>query len=95
MFVEDLYNEIRLLMNQGQSQYFSPDDVMVDMSDFGSVSTELPYLGVIPGSGPRLAANTLETCSPAVRDAYFMLNPEERSTLGKGFVKFVKKNWKL
>jgi hypothetical protein len=32
MFVEDLYNEVRLYMNQGQSQYFSPDDVMIALN---------------------------------------------------------------
>ena len=32
MFVEDLYNEVRLYMNQGQSQYYSPDDVMVALN---------------------------------------------------------------
>ena len=32
MFVEDLYNEVRLFMNQGQSQYYSPDDVMIALN---------------------------------------------------------------
>lgn len=32
MFVEELYNEIRLYNNQGQSQYFSPEEVMLALN---------------------------------------------------------------
>ena len=52
--------------------------------------------GPIPGNGPQLVSNvpnTLETCTPEVRDAYYMLNPDQKPTLIKKFIKFAKKNW--
>jgi len=38
-------------------------------------------------------ANSLETCSPAVKEAYYKLNPSQRPTLLNKIVKMYKKNW--
>lgn len=56
-------------------------------------------------TGPKLVKdvpNTLETCSPAVREAYYTVqaNNESKESISKptiinGFIKFVKKNWGL
>jgi archaellum biogenesis ATPase FlaH len=63
--------------------------------------------GLIPGSGPILVhnvpvrkgysaaglPNTLETCSPAVKEAFYILNPKQKPTLLKKFVGFVRRRW--
>lgn len=57
-------------------------------------------LGIVPMgslySSPKLVENlpsTLETCSPAVKEAYYTLHPDQKPTFIKGVIKFVKKNW--
>ncbi len=37
--------------------------------------------------------NTLETCSPAVKKAYYMLNPDQKPKKSSKILKFVKKRW--
>jgi len=62
----------------------------------GQIGGGIPDLPVEKG-GIRLVPNTLATCSPAVKEAYYSLHPNERPSKikpkVKKFVKFVKNNW--
>jgi archaellum biogenesis ATPase FlaH len=71
------------------------------LSNTESVVSNTQSAIVPPGllySRPKLVdnvPNTLETCSPAVKEAYYMLNPDQKPTLAKSIIKFAKKRWGL
>jgi hypothetical protein len=70
----------------------------------GSTESEVGTAGLMPGSGPYLAEPntesakvpvTLETCSPAVREAYHAINADKKPTFIDGVIKIFRKNWGL
>ena len=70
----------------GEIPEVGPDDEMINIASFFGQAE--------PIKGPRLVSNvTLETCDPAVRETYYMLNPDKRPTVIRKIAKFVRNNW--
>ena len=87
-------------------RWFVPDSYEMEFADTESEVGDIPgpipifdiesEIGPIPIDGPQLVRDapiTLETCSPAVKEAYYMLNPDKKPSIGKGIIQFVKKSW--
>ena len=81
-------------------RWFEPDGYKVKFANTESISP-IPGDGLpdtctdyrpIPGVGPQLVSN-LKDCSPAVKEGYYELYPDQKPTFFKGIVKFMK-NWK-
>jgi len=76
----------------GMDNFVFYDNIIPGLGDQMSMFKTLP---IFPRKGYSVNgyANSLETCSPSVREAYFKLSPEQRPTLLNKIIKLYKKNW--